>query len=129
MPLPVLKKILCIDDAEEILLLLKAVLDFAGYTVATCIHATDALQIAQEFMPDLIFLDVNMPDMDGPELLIKLREIPQLKATPVVFLTAQYYEQDVTEYFKIGAAGIFAKPFDPIRLHQQLETLWKQIHH
>jgi CheY-like chemotaxis protein len=129
MPLPPLKKILCVDDAEEILVLLKAVLDLAGYTVATCADAAEALQAAPEFLPDLIFLDVNMPDMDGPDVLIKLREFPQLKATPVVFLTAQYQEHEVAGYFEMGVAGVFAKPFDPMRLPQQLDSLWKQISH
>jgi CheY-like chemotaxis protein len=77
-------------------------------------------------VPDLILLDVMMPDMDGPATLAELRKLPATATTPVIFMTAKVQAAEVTYYKSIGAIGVVAKPFDPMLLAQQVRTLWQQ---
>ena len=74
------------------------------------------------WMPDLVLLDVMMPQMDGPTTLGKLRELPGGASIPVVFMTAraQGFEQD--RFLSLGATGVIAKPFDPMTLARQLRA-------
>ena len=77
-----------------------------------------------DFAPDLVLLDVMMPDMDGPATLRALRQLPGMAALPVVFMTAKVQPQEVAEYRARGALDVIAKPFDPMTLAAQVREIW-----
>jgi len=85
-------------------------------TVKSCGNPTDALSEAADWMPDLILMDAMMPVMDGPELLAQLREDRRTAAIPVVFMTARAQHSEIEHFISLGAAGVIAKPFDPLTL-------------
>ena len=73
---------------------------------------------------DAILLDVMMPGMDGPTTLGRIRTHPQLAHIPVAFMTAKAMPQEVARFRQLGAAGIIAKPFDPMRLSADIAGIW-----
>ena len=97
-----------------------------GFTLEVCSSGNEAVQKAEAFNPDLILLDVMMPNMDGPETLERLRVFPTLAVTPVVFMTAKVQPQEVQAYLDLGAVGVIAKPFDPMILADQLREIWER---
>ncbi|HTF96870.1 MAG TPA: response regulator [Cellvibrio sp.] len=120
-----LTRILYVEDDPDIQAIAMMVLEtISGFVVEPCNCGSDALKKAVSFQPDLILLDVMMPGMDGPETLKGLRNFPELKNTPVVFMTAKVQPQEVQGYLDLGAAGVIAKPFDPMSLAQELRDIW-----
>jgi CheY-like chemotaxis protein len=87
-----------------------------SFDVITCGSGQEALDIAADCPPDLILLDVVMPDMDGPATLTLLRAIPALRDVPIVFITARSQPAEVARLTALGAAGVIAKPFSPLHL-------------
>jgi two-component system, OmpR family, response regulator len=85
-------------------------------TVTSCANGEDALALAKHLVPDLILCDVMMPGMDGPTLLARLRENPQTKNIPMVFMTARAQISELNQLTLLGAAAVFTKPFDPMTL-------------
>jgi CheY-like chemotaxis protein len=73
----------------------------------------------------MILLDVMMPGMDGPSTLEALRERPALADTPVAFMTAKVQPAEVAHYKSLGARDVIAKPFDPMTLASQVQSIWK----
>jgi CheY-like chemotaxis protein len=73
----------------------------------------------------LVLLDVMMPEMSGPETLIKLRALPAMKGVPIVFLTAKAMQDEVEALLECGATGIIVKPFDPVALPQNIRIYWE----
>jgi len=120
------KRILVVDDEPSITRLLKMNLeDTDKYTVQVENSATHVLEVARHFQPDLILLDVMMPDGDGGELAGRLQEHDAFKKTPIVFLTAAVTKEEVSSHKgKIGGLPFLAKPVDMSEvlgcLHQQL---------
>ena len=84
--------------------------------------ALDLLASNDAWKPDLILLDVMMPQMDGPTTLAKLRALPAGTEAPVVFMTARAQGFEKDRFLRLGAAGVIAKPFDPMTLAQQLRA-------
>lgn len=120
-----LTRILYVEDDPDIQAIAMMVLEtISGFTVEPCSGGSEALQKAVPFKPDLILLDVMMPGMDGPETLKGLRNFAELEQTPVVFMTAKVQPQEVQGYLNLGAAGVIAKPFDPMTLAQELRDIW-----
>lgn len=93
------------------------------WTVKTVDAGAKALEIVEEFKPDLILLDVMMPGMDGPTTFKKIRENPALAHTPVIFMTAKGQPGEVESYCKLGAAGVISKPFDPMTLPSEIREI------
>lgn len=121
-----LRRILCIDDDEDILILAQMSLEsVGGFDVKICTNAIDAIDIAQEFLPDYILIDYMMPNMDGPAALEAFRSIPALENTPVAFMTARAAPEEVESYLAIGANAVIAKPFDPMNLAEQVRASWQ----
>ncbi|TGV81091.1 response regulator [Mesorhizobium sp. M00.F.Ca.ET.149.01.1.1] len=83
----------------------------------------EALTDAADWRPDLILLDVMMPDMDGPETLKRLADSPLTASIPVVFITARTQTHEVERYLAMGAVGVIAKPFDPLALAGEVRKL------
>jgi CheY-like chemotaxis protein len=122
-----LNRILHVDDDEDIRTVTRIALEVVGgFTVLQCNSGQEALARAEAFAPDLILLDVMMPGIDGEQTFQKLREIPTLVDLPIVFATAKVHEQSMTQLFAIGAAGVVAKPFDPIELPNTLRSIWNR---
>ena len=102
------KTILVVDDNERLRTLVKAYLTQEGFRVATAVNGRDALFLAREEQPDLILLDIMMPEMDGYEFMrLHRRERP----TPIILLTAKIEETDTLLGLELGADDYIAKPF------------------
>jgi CheY-like chemotaxis protein len=123
-----LKTVLYVDDEPDIREVVQMSLSLAeGLEVHTCESGERALQLLPELRPDLVLLDVMMPGMDGPSTLQKLREMPELAAVPVIFMTAKAMPQEVARFRELGAAAVIAKPFDPIQLGNQVIAIWEGL--
>jgi two-component system OmpR family response regulator len=107
-------KILLVDDEADIRTVARISLrQLAGFTVLEAGSGAEALAIAATETLDAIVLDVMMPDIDGPAVLAALRRDPRTATIPVVFLTAKAMPDEVSRLQKLGAAGIYTKPFNP----------------
>lgn len=115
--------VLAVDDDETIQRLLQVNLEMEGYEVVIAGDGTEALERARELHPDLILLDVMMPEVDGWEVCRRLRDDPDLEDVPVVFLSARAQEADVERGTELGADAYITKPFDPIELLELVEEL------
>ena len=124
-----LTRILYVEDEPDIQAVAQLALEaVGGFTVAICSAGQEALEKAPGFNPDLILLDVMMPGMDGPTTLGKLREIKALANTPVIFMTAKVQAHEVAQYKALGALDVIAKPFDPMRLSDDIRAIWGRAH-
>jgi len=122
-----LNRILCVDDDPDILNLARLALEImGGFTVALCSSGEETLQTVITFRPDLILLDIMMPEMDGPTTLQKLREIPETLATPVIFFTARAKPEEIAQVKAIGGLDVIIKPFSPMALPETVRKIWEQ---
>lgn len=123
-----LRHILCVDDEEDILEVARLSLEMVGgFTVSCCHNGKEAIAKAPGIAPDLILLDVMMPEIDGPSTLRQLRSFKELENTPVVFMTAKVQTSEVESYLKAGAIGVLPKPFDPMQLAAQINEIWEKV--
>ena len=104
------KKILIVDDEQDILDLLQFNLEAEGYDVLSAADGNDALEIARSEVPDLIILDIMLPGKDGWEVINGLKQHSQTQHIPVIFLTAKDSEIDETVGLELGAADYVVKP-------------------
>ncbi|MDH5721495.1 MAG: response regulator [Spirochaetia bacterium] len=119
-----IKRILFVDDEEDIRTVVKVSLEkVGGFTLQICSSGKEALQAAPHFRPDLLLLDVMMPEMDGIATLSALREISELKEIPVIFLTASVQEEQVAKLKEHGALDVIPKPFDPLTLPEVIKSI------
>ena len=123
-----LTKILYVEDDVDIQSVAKIALEMVGgFTLRSCSSGKEALDPQTTvFAPDLLLLDVMMPEMDGPTTLEKLRQFPETASTPVIFMTAKVQAVEVAYYKSLGAIGVIAKPFDPMQLAIQIRQLWDE---
>ncbi|WP_426145072.1 response regulator [Polaromonas sp. DSR2-3-2] len=118
-------RILYVEDQPDIRLVAKMALEVVGgFTVMACASGQEALNCAPDAMADLLLLDVMMPGMDGPSTLQALRKLPATAHTPVVFMTAKVQAAEVALYKALGALEVISKPFDPMKLSEQLRQVW-----
>lgn len=116
------KKILVVDDDTMITRFLKLVLEKTGhYKVLAENKGSGAVSAAAGFMPDLIVLDVNMPDMDGGAVASQLKTHADLKDIPVVFLTGSVSEEEADSQITIGEKSVVAKPINIEKLVDCIE--------
>ncbi|MFN8359601.1 MAG: hybrid sensor histidine kinase/response regulator [Candidatus Kapaibacterium sp.] len=108
--------IMIVDDIPENLQVLGSSLDMAGYETAFATNGHDALEAISEVMPDLILLDVSMPDIDGFEVCRQLKATPATAEIPIIFLTAHTDVEHIVHAFSIGAGDYIAKPFQQAEL-------------
>lgn len=119
-----MKQILVVDNEAYIREVTKMSLELVGHwSVITASSGTQAIALAAQHHPDAILLDVMMPDMDGPTTFQQLQANPQTQAIPVILLTAQLHPDDRQAYSAIGIHHLIAKPFDPLKLAQQVSQL------
>ena len=120
-----LSKILYVEDDPDIQVVAQMALEtVGGFTLCVCSSGQEALDQAANFAPDMILLDVMMPEMDGPTTLVNLRKINDLSDTPAVFMTAKVMPSDVERYRDLGAVDVIAKPFDPMTLAGRIQEIW-----
>lgn len=110
------KKILAVDDERHIVRLIQVNLERAGYEVSTAYDGLEALRAIEEDRPDLIVLDVMMPQLDGFETLKRLKANPNTADIPVIMLTAKSQDADVFRGWQSGVDCYLTKPFNPMEL-------------
>jgi two-component system, OmpR family, alkaline phosphatase synthesis response regulator PhoP len=120
------KKILLVDDEIDILEFISYNLEKEGYKVYTAQNGKDAIRIAEKKEPDLIILDVMMPEMDGIVTCEELRKIPKLKSTVIAFLTARSEDYSQIAGFEAGADDYITKPIRPKVLISRVKALLKR---
>ena len=119
-------KILAIDDDKDILLLLRYNLESEGYNVETALSGKKGLSIAYKLKPDLILIDIMMPEMDGIQTCLKLREIENLQSSHILFLTARAEEYSEVAAFDAGADDYIIKPIKPRALISRINSFYKK---
>lgn len=121
-------RILYVDDEDDIREIAQICLELdPEFEVRLCSSGHQALVDAAAWKPDLVLLDVMMPEMDGPETLSRLRGDPVTHAIPVVFITARTQTQEVARFLALGAAGVIAKPFNPMTLANEVRARLETI--
>jgi two-component system OmpR family response regulator len=124
---PPLRRILLVDDQRVMRSIAElSLVKLGGFTLQACASGEEALQHAVAFAPDLLLLDMIMPVMDGVATLAQLRALGI--TTPAVFFTGRVEAADLAVFRGLGALGVIAKPFDPLKLPPQLLALWKRHH-
>lgn len=117
------KTIMTVDDALTMRQMISLTLRGSGYTVMEAVDGADAFETLQDKQVDLVITDINMPRMNGIELVTKLRTLPQFKSTPILILTTES-AADMKEKGKTaGATGWIVKPFQ----QQQLLTVVEKV--
>lgn len=117
-------RVLLVDDDPQIALVARMALErIGGHRVELAATAEEALVAARSDPPDVLILDVLLPDATGPELLDRLRAVPALTGVPAVFLTGKTDDAWAARLDATGAAGVIRKPFDPLTLAADVERL------
>lgn len=115
------KKVLLIDDEDDIREIAAMSFEMGGeFTVDTASGGRAGVDKARLDPPDVVLLDVMMPGLDGPSTLALLHEQEETREVPVIFLTAKVQPSDKRNLLALGARGIIAKPFDPLRLADEV---------
>jgi DNA-binding response OmpR family regulator len=122
-----MKKILVVDDEDDILHFLEMVLREKGYTVTTASGGHEALTRAQIDKPDLVLLDIMMPQMDGWEVLKLLRVDDDTRRIPVAMLSARTEAKDRVQGLQEGAIDYICKPFSLTELLGKIEAIFAQV--
>ncbi len=121
------KKILVVDDEDDILHFLELVLQEKGYDVITASGGHEALTRAQIDKPDLVLLDIMMPQMDGWEVLKLLRVDEETTRIPVAMLSARIEAKDRVQGLQEGAIDYICKPFSLLELFEKIDTIFHQV--
>ena len=120
--------ILIIDDDNFVRMLTRVSLSkVGGMTVVEAASGADGLATAAQLKPDVILLDVMMPGMDGPDTLKALRAEPATAAIPIIFLTAKAMPGEQARLSALGAAAVFTKPFDPLKLGDEVRRVVSEL--
>jgi len=113
------KQILVVDDEPRMIRFVRMNLELEGYQVSTAANGTEALAKVREELPDLVILDVMMPEMDGYETLERIR---QVSSVPVIMLTVKAEEEDKVRGLELGADDYVTKPFSPRELASRVKA-------
>jgi len=120
------QRVLLVDDDQDILDLVKYNLEKEGFEVETADNGIEGVKKAKKFLPELILLDVMMPEMDGMETCIEIRDIPDLKNTLIAFLTARGEDYSQIAGFEAGADDYITKPIKPRVLVSRVKALLRR---
>ncbi len=122
-----IEKILVVDDDPSALHLMTLTLQAEGYQVSTATNGLEALALAAGLQPDLIILDIMMPDMDGYEVCRRLRDAALTSHIPVIMLTAKTQIRDKLEGFQVGADDYVLKPVDPSEVVARVRAILSRV--
>ncbi|HWP58744.1 MAG TPA: response regulator [Candidatus Acidoferrales bacterium] len=117
------KTIIVVDDNPDIVNIVKTILEGKGYNVMCAYSGAELFTKLKERKPDLIILDIMMPEMDGLEVLTRLKSVPETAALPVILLTAKVQYEDVLGGYKLGADYYITKPFTSTQLTNGINLL------
>ena len=120
-------KILVVDDDPDIVEILRYNLSLGGYDVKSAFNGKEAIKKAKIFLPEIILLDVMMPEMDGIEACSLIKEIPSLLNTRIIFLSARSEDYTQLSAFDAGADDYISKPVKPKILLKKIESIFKRI--
>lgn len=120
------QKVLVVDDEQDIVDLLQYNLEREGYAVITALNGKDAIKLAKAHRPDLIVLDIMMPGMDGVEVCMQLRQMPEFNSTVITFLSARGEDYSQIAGFEAGADDYITKPIRPRVFLSKVKALLKR---
>jgi len=122
-----LKKILYAEDEPDVQTVVGMVIDaMSDYEIKICDNGKILLDCVDDYKPDLILLDVMMPEMDGPTTFKNLQANEQTKDIPVIFMTAKAQIHEVQLFQETGVIGVITKPFDPVTLCTEIQKIWNE---
>ena len=121
-----IKKALVVDDSKFAHLTLRKLLNERGIEVDWVGSGEDCIKYLDSKKPDIIFMDVMMPGMDGPQTLEQLVNLVDINVVPVAFMTAKVQPAEVEHYLSLGARDVIIKPFDPMQLASQIRAIWSR---
>lgn len=116
-------KILVVDDDPYILMSLEFLMKKNGFNVLVARDGKEAKQIVNEFLPDIVLLDIMMPDVNGYEICKYIKSTKKLEHTKVVFLSAKSTESDIRKGYDLGASLYISKPFSTRTIVKQLKEI------
>jgi two-component system phosphate regulon response regulator PhoB len=119
-------RILVIDDEPDLLELVRVNLEKSGYEVDTALSGREALASVRRALPDLIVLDLMLPDVSGTEICRTIRADPSLSSLPIIMLTAKSDEVDRVVGFELGADDYVTKPFSPRELTLRVRAVLRR---
>ena len=123
-----LRQILYVEDEPDIREIAQIALeDIGNFNVIYCANGCEALEKAKNSQPDLILLDVMMPQMDGPTTLTELRKMPYYASLPIIFMTAKIQPDEIIKFKAMGALDVISKPFDPMTLADTIKKIWEKV--
>ncbi len=123
-----LNSLLIVDDDSDILAIAKYGLQkLANINIKYCHSGEEAILEALAHKPDLILLDVTMPEMDGITVFHVIKLLPTLSNTPVIFLTGRVQKEELNHYAKLGIFDVIIKPFDPLTFSDAILQLWDKF--
>jgi len=117
------ERILIVDDDATMVNLLSTILEIDGFVTRKALSGREALEELAKELPDLVLLDIMMPEMDGFEVLARLRDNPSTEKLPIIMLTARTDDKDIFEGWRRGADEYVTKPFDPRELVMTIRTV------
>jgi DNA-binding response OmpR family regulator len=121
------KKILIVEDEKDILQLVKLYLEKAGFRAVTATTGMEALKQVKTERPDLVILDLMLPELDGLEVCKKIRLTPESAMLPIIMLTAKAEESDTVIGLELGADDYVTKPFSPKALVARVKALFRRL--
>ena len=117
--------ILYVEDNRENRLLIRRILEAEGYIVAEAENAAEALEFVSSQTPDLILMDINLPNVDGYTLTTQMKDLPDIANVPIIALTANVMKGDRERTLAVGCDGYIQKPIDVDELPKQISIYLK----
>lgn len=118
-----MKRALVIEDNNDNMALITKLLNKAGYETLEAMTGLSGFQMAQDERPDFIILDIQLPDIDGTEVLARIRADEQIQAIPVIAMTSYAMAGDREKLLAAGCNGYIEKPINPMKVIEQLELI------
>lgn len=122
-----MQKILVIDDEKNILKSIVMYLEGHEYSVQAISNGLDGIKSAKEFLPDLILLDLVLPDIDGYTVCKTIKESLETEKIPIVIMSAKSQQVDIDKAFDVGALDYIMKPFEPQKLLEKIQKYLKEV--
>lgn len=122
-----LKTVLVVEDDPDFQKLTRHILEQEGYKIFTASNGAQGLKVLEEWIPDMILLDIRLPDMDGYEICRIIRSNPRHGRIPIIMVTVESEVKNIVRGLKMGADDYIVKPFDPKELLARVRGLFRQI--